>query len=160
MRFLVIAVAAVSFLSGVAVYALVDMARSLGGDTAHHWKVVEDYRAYMANLASYRPDPRTGLEAKTPPADPEPSLAVLVAAGELVHVDLVLPNVPNNRAANRFWLRWVASNPDIVYATGNPSYTAFVPSGTAPLHLKLWFKGKATQSVQQLIRDLEQLPAE
>jgi hypothetical protein len=57
-------------------------------------------------------------------------------------------------------MKWAGSNPDILYATGNPTYTAFTPSGTVPLHLQLWFKKSATASVQELIHNLEQLPRE
>jgi hypothetical protein len=158
MRSRTLIVATVAFGAGIAVCAIVEMARPSSNDTASHWKAVERYRAFVRNPGNYRPDPQTGLHMTTPPPDPDPHLAALVAAGELEHVDLIFPSVPNSRAANRFWMKWAESNPDVVHATGNPTYTAFTPTGTAPLHLQLWFRGSATGAVQQLIRDLEHLP--
>jgi hypothetical protein len=158
-----IIIAALTFLAGALSYAVVDSARSArpsAHSTASDWEAVKHYRAFVLNSANSRPDPKTGLQVTTPPPDPGLNLAALVAAGELEHVDLVLPNVANSRAANRFWMKWAEENPDILHALGNPTYTAFAPSGTAPLHLQLWFRESATATVQQLIQDLEHLPAE
>src|SRR5260221_10291584 len=71
--------------------------------TKHHWKVVQSYNAFVTNPANYKPDAPTGLSVTTPPRDPMPSLAALVAAGELSHVDLVLPSVPKSGEAGRHW---------------------------------------------------------
>ena len=55
-----------------------------------HWRTIERYNAYVHDAANYKRDAATGLSVASPPAVPEPSLAALVAAGELTHVDLAL----------------------------------------------------------------------
>jgi hypothetical protein len=121
----------------------------------HHWKVVEQWNAYVGDPAHYKPDPATELSVTTPPASPEPSLAALVRAGELEHVDLVLPHVPCSRETERQWLAFAQSHKEIVYITGNPSY-AIQPPGEQPLHLNIWFKAADQPVVQSLIRELEE----
>ena len=110
----------------------------------------------MRNPANYRTDPSTGLSAVTPPGDPLPHLAALVAAGELTHADLVLPTVPKSREAVRHWLAFCETHQEIVYATGNPSYTALSLKGTQPVHLNLWFRYEDKAVVQPLIRQLQE----
>ena len=124
--------------------------------TKHHWRVIERYNAYVRNPANYKPDVATGLSVTSPPGDPGPSLAVLVAAGDLRHVDLVLPTVPNSREAALYWMKFCDTHQEIVYVTGNPSYTAFTPAGTQPLHLNIWFREVDEGIVQTLVRELEQ----
>jgi len=126
----------------------------------HHWKVVESYNAYVTDAANYKPHAATGLSVTSPPRDPTPSLAALVAAGELSHVDLVLPTVPQSRDAGRHWMTFCQTHKEIVYATGKPSYTAFTPTGTQSLHLNIWFRDADKGVVQTLIRELEERYAE
>ena len=90
--------------------------------------------------------------------DPEPSLAWLASNSEIEHVDLVLPEVEDRRAASRYWLRWVENQPDVLWMTGNPSYTYYQPKGEQPLHIQIWFRESARPAVQQLIEDLQSLP--
>src|SRR5438034_11443991 len=120
--------------------------------TKHHWKVVERYNAYVTDPANYKPDAATGLSVTVPPGDPVPSLDALVAAGELSHVDLVLPTVLNNRDAAQQGMMFSQAHKEIVHITGIPSYTGYTPSGTQPLHLNLWFRGSDASVVQTLIR--------
>jgi hypothetical protein len=123
--------------------------------TKHHWRVVERHNAFVRDPANYKPDATTGLSVTSPPGDPAPSLAALVAAGELSHVDLVLPTVPKSREAGRHWMTFCEKHKEIVYATGNPTYTAFTPAGTQSLHLNFWFRDADKGVVQTLIRELE-----
>ena len=124
--------------------------------TKHHWHVIERHNAYVRNPANYKPDPATGLSVTSPPGDPTPSLAALVAVGELSHVDLVLPTVPKSREAGKHWMAFCEVHKEIVYASGNPSYTAFAPAGTQPLHLNIWFRDADQGVVQTLVRELEE----
>lgn len=129
---------------------------------ADHWHVVEAYREYVTNSANYEAVPATpGLVQLNSEAMPDyvPSLAFLVREGELEHVDLVLPAVRACRETNRYWMKWAQGNQDVFEATGNSSYTDYRPSGEPPLHLNLWFRPRARESVQKLIKDLEDLSA-
>lgn len=127
--------------------------------TKHHWKIVESYDAYLTNPANYKPDAATGLSVTTPPGNPAPSLAALVAAGELRHLDLVLPTVPHSREAARHWMRFSQTHKEIVYISGNPSSTTFTPAGAQPLHLNIWYRESDASVVQTLIRELEGMDA-
>ena len=117
-------------------------------NTSDHWRVVERYNAVMRNPANYNRNTFA-------PVDPMPSLAALVAARELSHVDLVLPTVPKTREAQQHWMSFCDSHKEIIHATGNPSYTAFKPAGTQSLHLNIWFRDAHKGVVQQLMRELE-----
>jgi hypothetical protein len=119
------------------------------------WQVVEQYNAYVHDPRNYTHDPATGLSTTFLPVDPEPSLAALVAAGELSHLDLVLPNVPKTREATHHWMKFCETHKEIVYATGNPSYPSS-HSGTEPLHLNLWFRDADRGVAETLIRELRQ----
>jgi len=105
----------------------------------------------MRDSANYTPDAATGLSIAAAPRDPLPNLAALVAAGEWSHADLVLPTVPKSREAAKHWLAFCAAHKEIVYATGNPSYAAFTPAGTPPLHLNLWFRDADKAIVRTLV---------
>jgi hypothetical protein len=124
--------------------------------TKHHWRVVERCNACVRDSANYKPDAATGLSVTSWPGDPAPSLAALVAAGELSHVDIVLPTVPRSGETGQHWMRFCESHKEIVWATGNPSYTEFTPAGTQPLHLNVWFRDADKGVVQTLIRELEE----
>lgn len=124
--------------------------------TTHHWRVVERYNAFVRDPANYKPDPATGYSVISLPGDPEPSLAALVAAGELNHVDLVFPTVPKSHEAGRHLMAFCEAHKEIVYVTGNPSYTTFTPAGPQPLHLNIWFRDADQGVVQTLVRELEE----
>ncbi len=156
---IIIITAIVAFSTGIAIYTSLNSS-SAPTSIAEHWKLVEDYKAYVLDSTNYRPDPQTGFSVTTPPTDPMPSLAALVAAGELEDVDLVLPKVPNNRETNSYWMQWAEKHKDVLFATGNAQYVDYKPSGDQPLHLQLWFRESAKPDVQQLIKDLEGLATE
>jgi hypothetical protein len=144
------------FLLGVVVSGIVFTAISADLSVSRHWKRFNEFNARMRDPKNYQKDLGTGLYTADVPYDPEVSLAVLVDAGELEHVDIVLPLVPKSREANLYWMQFVDERRDtIVYATGNPESVALKPSGEPPLHLNLWFKEAAKRDVQQLIRELE-----
>ena len=95
------------------------------------------------------------------PFDPEPSLAALVSAGEIEHVDLVLPMVPNNRETTVYLDQFVAERQEkILWATANPECVDFKPSGESPLHVNLWFRLSAQPDITRLIEELESLGSE
>ena len=119
------------------------------------WEMVRRYNAFVSDPANYRPDAQTGLSRTTPPVDPEPSLAALVAAGELRHVDLVLPTVVYGRESARRWMTFAQAHKEIVYITGNPSYTAFSVVGQQPLHLNIWYRDTDQAVVQTMVAELE-----
>ena len=126
--------------------------------TARHWRAVEEHVAYMRDPSNANADPQSGLSYVDPPMDePEPHLAALVAAGELQHLDIVLPTVAySNVAATRHWISFCGSHPDdIVYAFGNPSSVAFPTKGEQCQHLNIWFRERSQSVVQQLISELE-----
>ena len=127
--------------------------------TADHWKVVNDFIAYRRDPPARDLDASLGLFAIRVPPEYEPSLAALVSAGELRHVDLVLPLVPTTREVNQYWMEFCGERDDIIWASGNPEYVDYNPSGEQPLHLQLWFKTSAVGDVRQLIRELEELAA-
>ena len=126
---------------------------------ADHWRIVREYREYILDPKNHNPDPQTGLSATTPPQDLKPSLAALVSAGELRHLDVVLPTVPySNRDATRYWMEFCERHQkEIMWAYGNPSSVAFPTKGEQPLHLQLWFTEESIPLVQQLISELENM---
>lgn len=163
MKLRTIAIAVAAFALGFIMHALAPRIISLTTghdvDVARHWKLVNEYNAYMRHPDNYSTYP-SGLYGIEVPYDPEPSLAALVAVGELEHVDIVLPLVPANREANRHWMEFVNARQDtILYAMGNREYVDYKPSGESPLHLQLWFKKSAKADIQQLINELETLAA-
>lgn len=130
-------------------------------NTARHWRAVNQYNAFLENPSNYIPDTNTGLRMATPPYDIEPHLASLHTAGELEHLDIVLPSVPSSRATTRHWMAFYEKHRDVIVSvSGNASWVAFKPKGTQPVHLNLWFKPSGEQFIQQLIKELEGLEPE
>ena len=128
--------------------------------TARHWRAVEAYVAFMRNPSNTTLDPQSGLSGINPPVDnPEFHLAALVDAGQLQHLDIVLPMVAStNRAAYRHWQEFCERHPkDIVYSDGNPKWVAFPTNGQQPLHLNIWFPKSSQTLVQQLISELQEM---
>jgi len=151
---------ALGFIVHLVASRIVSLTTDESADVARHWKLLNDYNAYVRNPDNYSTDP-SGLYGVGDPYDPMPSLAALVAARELTHVDIVLPLVPANRETHRHWMQFVNARQDtILFATGNPESVDYKPSGEPPLHLQLWFKESAKPDVQQLIEELETLAAE
>jgi hypothetical protein len=154
-----ITIAVAAFVLGFVVHFIVSKINLVyhNSDVVRHWKLVHDYNAFMRNPKNYSADP-SGLYGAEDPYDPEPSLAALVAAGELEHIDIVLPKVPSNRGTNQHWMQFVDKRHDtIIFAIGNQEYVDYKPSGEPPLHLNLWFKASAKADVQRLITELEEL---
>lgn len=146
---------AVIFILGLALGFAMNYLLTRQFATRNHWKKVNDYIQFERNPASYKPDATTGMLAATPPSDIRQDLAALVAAGELNHVDLVFPSVPCDRENTKQWIDFVKNYSEIVYITGNPSYTAFKVSGEQLIHLNIWFKNSSEAVIHALIAELE-----
>ncbi len=119
------------------------------------WKVIREYRAYIEAPSHFKYDPRNGLSYVDDFPEIGPSLAALVAKGELNHVDLVFPNVPRTRDVTRYWMERCQAVEGIVEATGNPEYVEFKMAGVQPLHINIWFTDEAEDQVKKLISELE-----
>jgi hypothetical protein len=120
---------------------------------ASHWSRLEEYLQQVGEPATL--EVIDNMMALDRDIDPLPSLAALASANEILHVDLVFPNVPASRHANTHWMTFVNEKEDILYVEGNPEYVDFKTSGVQPLHLNLWFRRSAVVHVQELIRQLE-----
>lgn len=130
---------------GFILYGLLDK----GPSVADHWRIVREYRAYVS-------DSEIGGSAIELPKAPLPSLAALVAAEELNHIDIVLPNiVHNNSKANRLWMDFCSIHKGIICAMGNPSYVEYPMKDDQPLHLNLWYMKEAKGDISKLISQLE-----
>ena len=146
----------VGFLFGVSMAKRVPLGAEASVDW--HWKRVNEYRAFMRNPQNLHSTPHAGINALTPPYDVVPSLMALESAGEIDHIDLILPNVPYTGEATRHWFRFCdAHKDDILEATGNTSGTGYKISGIQPLRLNIWFRKSARADMQQLIVELEEL---
>lgn len=124
-------------------------------EVARHWDLVNEYKSQLANPGNFK-EFSNGLVGMDEPYDVMPSLAALVANGQLKYVDLIFPSVPSRNETNRQWMQFVNDHDEaIVFAVGNSHHYEFQPSGEAPLHLKLWFRPNSKTVVQQLIKELE-----
>lgn len=123
-----------------------------------HWQKVIDFNRHMNDPANYSWDLTPGFLGTSVPFDPMPHLAALVAAGEINHLDIVLPMVPVTAKANRHWMDFQSQRQkSLVYMTGNGWHRDFPVSGDPVMHLNLWYIPSATSEVQQLLRELEEL---
>lgn len=123
-----------------------------------HWKRVNDYRAFMRDPQNLHSTPNAGINALTPPYDPEPSYLALEMAGEIKCAEIILPTVPIN---NRIQLRLMGNfGPDVLEAKGLPKNSTLRVSGTPPLYMKIWYKKSALADIQKLIDDLEALASD
>ncbi len=120
-----------------------------------HWQIIEHYRSYVEDPENYQHDPVTGLSYVENPPDIGPSLAALVAKGELNHVDLVFPNVPYSRDVTTYWMHKCQHIHGIVEATANDEYVEFKTTGVQPFHMNIWFKDEAEEEVKELIAGIE-----
>ena len=127
-------------------------------EVKRHWKIVRDYRDAIRNPDNYKRDAQSGLGMMSVP-DISVSLAYLVAAGEIVHADVVLPEVPRSRAAVTHWLAWAEDRDDIWEMTGQYG-SPFEVEGELPLHLNIWYDESGHGDIQELIQELEALPKE
>ena len=105
----------------------------------------------IKNPKNYKIDESLGLASVEIKTDPIPSLYALASAGEIEHRDIVLPNVPANREATLFWMKFCEEREGIIYATGNPSFGEFMIEGVQPVHLNIWFDESAEPDVAELI---------
>lgn len=152
----IIAAILLAFALGYSVHFLVDPSSENGASSIRqHWDVIDRYNAELSDPSNERSvDGMIGIHQFI---DPLPALAALVSAGEIQHIDLVFPGVPNNSKTNAYWMQYVNEHDGIIYAEGNPSYVDFRPTGPQPLHLNLWFRESAADDVRQLIQNVESL---
>jgi hypothetical protein len=143
---------AVAFITGFGTCAVVTWLWRPADDAslAWHWSRVEEYRAYITNRTNAKPHGQFDLSSITPPREPLGSLAALVEAGELEHVDVILPRV--RRVSERHWMNWAEGRTDIVIA-----YSTTDPGAEEYLHLRLWFRPSAGRDVEKLIAELKEL---
>lgn len=119
-----------------------------------HWQMV------LSNIAYFNQRTNYGAGGASDPYDRQldTSLAALVTAGELEHLDLVLPSVPYSPEATKLWMRFCHDNTNIIEARGEyPPSSKFKRSGTPLLHLNIWYRKPAERAIQNLIDDLEQM---
>lgn len=155
-----VTIAFLSFvIGGVAHWGYVEFSQTRSAEIQRHWRELKRYDAFVNDPANLEPL-GGGFVGFDDPPDPDPHLAALVALNELEHADLVLPTVPATRAINTHWMTFTNQHDDIVYSAGNPSYTAFSPSGEQPLHLQLWYLPSAESKIRELIASLESMGAE
>ncbi|MCG8651201.1 MAG: hypothetical protein MI861_15290 [Pirellulales bacterium] len=136
-------------------YVITAFGQTESAKIRRHWQAIDDLRDYVAdpqNMSSV-----DGMIVVSNPPDPMPDLAALVAYGELKHVDLILPEAPNSRAAQRYLMQYVGQRDDIVYFAGNSTYAAFRPAGNQPLQLNLWYLPGAEEAIQTLMKKLESM---
>jgi hypothetical protein len=118
-----------------------------------HSHRLEEYQDFMRDKENWERD--TVGTFVEPPFDIDPSLAMLVSLGELEHVDLVLPTVPESAEVNTLVMQYVEDHDDILFMYGNPEYRDFPTSGQGPLHLNLWFRKTGSSDMKELITRLE-----
>lgn len=147
---------AVGFVVHLPAYRCILRPSSDDADVARHWFRVLDFNNYARDPKGYVSDPRFFLYGGKIPSDPEPSLAALVAAGELQYIDIVFPLVPYSTDAFDYVTQFVEERQDVnLFTVLNPQYTAYTPVGEQPLHVMLWFVESATPDVQRLFKELE-----
>ena len=113
-----------------------------------HWRAVEEFKQYFVDSDGW-------ADSGQPPY-PQVSLAKLVQAGVLRHIDIVFPNVPyEQKHLGVYWMERCVANTNIVFAFGNPSTPQFGARGVQPLHLNLWFRDAAAEDVRCLIDDID-----
>lgn len=122
-----------------------------------HWKIVHEFLAYADNPTAVNPNSPTGFVSVPAPAYIEPSLTILVLAGELNHADLVLSSVVRTKAVTRHWMVYCHEREDIIWSEGSPTHTRFPVDEPAPFHFNIWYLDSAEDDVQQLIEELKEL---
>jgi len=128
-------------------------------DSSRHWKRIDEYNEYLHNPKNRKRDEH-GLGYIDDIPDIMPSLHALEKMGEIIHVFLVFPNVPQSEEVSRYWLRYVSDIPEIIYATGpSVSYAGdetYRTKGVQPFYTNLWFKPTAEEKVKELIHGIEE----
>ena len=141
--------------------------RALFGRTAptiaDHWRLLNDYNAYMNDAANRERDTTNRLTYVSVPRDldgsvaPEYSLRALADAGELIHAELVLTTVPYASEPNKYWMVYCQTHPEILHVTGKVKPTGGVKvAGEFPLQLNIWYRPEHEHVVQTLVNELEE----
>lgn len=114
-----------------------------------HRKSVAQYAEYVHGLAE-----GIGSVSEMPP-DPIVSLAFLVQAGELYHLDVTFPSVPaSSKEASEIWRKFVREDKGVVCSYANHSSQIF-PEGEQVFHLNIWFRPSSKDGVRDLVKEIE-----
>ncbi len=127
-------------------------------DSSRHWKRIDEYNEYIRNPKNQKRDEELGLGYVDNVPDIMPNLHALAQMGEIIHLDLVFPNVPQTREVTTYWMIYVHDIPEIIYAMGYALYRGddiYRPKGVQLVHIQLWFKPTAEEKVKELIGGIE-----
>jgi hypothetical protein len=122
-------------------------------DSTWYWQKIKESQAYANNPDNYK-HVGGGLVACNAP-DIMSSLYALEKRGEIIHLDLVFPNVPQSREVSKFWMNYCKQTPGIIEAWANPSYIEYKTQGVQPFHMQLWFKPENKEIIQKFIKEIE-----
>ena len=122
-------------------------------NSAWHWQKIKESHEYSLNPENFK-HIGGGLVACDAP-DIMSSLYALEKTGEVIHLDLIFPNVPQSKAVNIYWIKYCKNAPEIIEAWANPSYIEYKTSGVQPFHMQLWFKPEHKAKIQKFIEEIE-----
>ena len=124
-------------------------------DSSWHWDRISEFNDYIHNPENLQRDDY-GFSYLADVPDIMPNLYALEREGEIIHLDLVFPNVPKTKEVTTYWMEYVSNVPEIIYATANPSSTDYKTKGIELFHMNIWFKPTTIEKVKELISKIEE----